>query len=62
MDLLIFEDEGMYESSTKDIVRRLRNTFNDEQYLKRVSESRQRWLDNDIHEIVSGILAFVEGL
>ena len=62
LNLLIFEDEGMYESSTKDIVRRLRNTFNDEQYLKRVSESRQRWIDNDIHEIVSGILAFVEGL
>ncbi len=60
VDLLIIEDSGMRESSMKEIVRRLGNTFKDEQYLKRVSESRQRWIDNDIHEIVSGILAFIE--
>ena len=62
LNLLIFEDEGMYESSIAEIVSRLRETFSDEQYLKRVSESRQRWMDNDIHEIVSDILTFVEGL
>ena len=42
VDLSIIEDSGMRESSMKEIVRRLGNTFKDEQYLKRVSESRQR--------------------
>lgn len=62
INLLILEDEEMYESSMAEIDSRLRKTFSDEQYLKRVSGSRQRWTDNDIHEIVSGILTFVEGL
>ena len=60
--LLIFEDEGMFENSMGDITKRLSNTFKDEQYLKRVSESRQRWMDNDIHEIVNGIEVFVKEL
>ena len=59
VELLILDDAGMYESSMKDVLRRLQDTFSDEKYLKRVSESRQRWIDNDINEIVSDILAFV---
>ena len=62
IDLLILADDGMYETSVNDITKRLGNTFQDEQYLKRVSESRQRWMDSDIHEITSGILTFVEKL
>ncbi len=57
--LLIFDDPGMYEKTMKDIDRRLKMTFKDEQYLKRASESHQRWLDNDIHEIVEGIASYL---
>ena len=46
-------DIGMFENSVDDILRRLKRIFKDEQYLKRVSESRQRWMDNEIHEIVN---------
>ena len=60
--LLIFDDSEMFENSFDDVVMRLNKTFNDEKYLKRVSDSRQRWLDNDIHEITSGILTFIQGL
>ncbi len=62
MDVMIFKDSGMFETSLEDIVRRLSNVFKDEQYLKRVSESRQRWIDNEIHEIVSDILFFIKDL
>lgn len=62
INLLILSDEGMLESSMADITGRLDGTFKDEQYLKRVSESRQRWIDNDIHEIVSDIMAFIKKL
>ncbi len=62
MELLIFSDDGMFEKNTSDIVKRVSFTFRDEQYLRRVSGSRQRWLDNDIHEIASGIILYLENL
>ena len=62
LDVLIFNDDGIHERTADDIVRRLRSILNDELYLKRVSDSRQKWLDNDIHEIASGILIFIENL
>ncbi|MCR4647525.1 MAG: nucleotidyl transferase AbiEii/AbiGii toxin family protein [Lachnospiraceae bacterium] len=62
MELLVFSDDGMYEKNVTDIVKRVSFTFKDEQYLRRVSGSRQRWLDNDIHEIASGIILYLEEL
>ena len=62
MDILIFSDIGMFENSVDDILRRLKRIFKDEQYLKRVSESRQRWMDNEIHEIVNGIVEYIQNL
>lgn len=62
MKLLIFDDAGMPENTVEDIVARLKKTFNDKLYLKRVSDSRQRWIDNDIQEIAAGLLSFVQKL
>lgn len=45
-----------------DIINRLHQTFKDEQYLRRVSASRQRWIDNDIHEIAEGIVTYLQNL
>ncbi len=60
--ILILDDSEMYENSVADIVSRVEETFSDEVYLKRVSESRQRWLDEDIHEIANGIVYFLKAL
>lgn len=60
--LLIFEDTEMYEDSMDDIVKRVSSTFKDEQYLRRVSESRQRWVDDDIHEIAGVIISYLKKL
>ena len=62
INLLIFNDEEMFENQMSDILKRVQTTFKDEKYLKRVSDSRQRWLDNDIHEIAEGIISFLEEL
>ena len=62
MDILIYNDDGMFENSIDDVIRRLKGTFKDEQYLKRVSESRQRWMDNEIHEISNGIVEYMQKL
>ena len=60
--ILIFDDAEMYENTMDDIVKRLSNTFKDEQYLSRVSGSRQRWIDNDIHEITKGLISYLENI
>ena len=62
INLLIFNDREMYENSMDEVVNRISRTFHDEQYLKRVSGSRQRWLDNEIHEITDGILDYLKTL
>ena len=59
---LILSDVGMRESSLEDIVRRLSETFASEQYLSRLSNSRQRWIDDEIHDITDGLLTFVTEL
>lgn len=60
--ILVFDDSGMREEKMSDIVKRVSDTFKDEQYLRRVSSSRQRWLDNDIHEITDGIIKFIAAM
>lgn len=59
---MIFKDTEMYEDSMDDIVKRVSSTFKDEQYLRRVSGSRQRRVDDDIHEIASGIISYLKKL
>ena len=60
--LLIFDDEGMRENDYESIVKRIENTFKDKQYLRRVSGSRQRWIDEDIEVIADGIVDWMKRL
>lgn len=62
IQLLIFDDEGMRENDYESIVKRIENTFKDKQFLRRVSESRQRWIDEDIEVVADGILEWVKSL
>ena len=59
---LIYSDDGMRENSSNDIIRRISNTFKNEQYMRRVSTSRQRWIDDDIHDIADGIVTYLRQL
>jgi len=62
IEVLIIKDSGMRENSMDDICRRISAVFKDRQYLSRVSSSRQRWLDGDIHDITDRILNYLERL
>lgn len=62
IEMLILEDTGMREKSVDDIISRISATFQNEQYLSRVSGSRQRWLDEDIHAITQGIVEYLQSL
>ena len=52
----------MRENTMDDIVRRLEISFKDKNFLKRISTSRQRWIDEDIELIAKGIIDFFKGL
>lgn len=58
IDVLIYKDEMMRENTMEDIVGRVENTFKDKNFLKRISSSRQRWIDEDIEIIADGIVEF----
>lgn len=60
--LLIFDDNTMREKSMTDIAKRVENSFKDKDYLRRISTSRQRWIDEDIEVIVTGIINFLRDL
>ena len=60
--LLIFDDAMMRENSMEDIVRRVENSFKDKSYQKRISTSRQRWIDEKIEVITKGIVDFLKVL
>ena len=62
IDLLIFKDESMRENIMGDIVRRIESCFKDKSFLKRISTSRQRWIDEDIEIITDGIIGFFREL
>ena len=56
---LIYSDSGMRENTIEDILKRVQSTFSNEQYLDRVSSSRQRWIDEDIQVITKRIEGFL---
>ena len=56
---LIYSDSGMRENNIEDILKRVQSTFSNEQYLDRVSSSRQRWIDEDIQVITKRIEGFL---
>lgn len=62
IDLLIYQDETMRENAMEDIIRRIEMSFKDKSFLKRISTSRQRWIDGDIESITDGIVNFFEKL
>lgn len=62
INILIFNDSLMREMSMEDIIRRVESSFKDKKYLKRISTSRQRWIDEDIEDIAKGIVDFLKHL
>lgn len=62
IQLLIFDDDGMRENDYESIEKRVENTFKDKQYLRRVSNSRQRWIDENIEVIANGIVERIRSI
>lgn len=55
----IFDDKGMRENNLADVSRRLKFIFSDKIYKNRVDKSDKRWLDTDIDEVFTRIVAYL---
>ena len=59
LDTYIFNDTTMKENTGNDIVRRLKITFSDKDYIHKLDTSDKRWIDEKIDIMTEGILEFI---
>jgi hypothetical protein len=50
----------MREKQIKDIVRRLKVTFHDKEYIRALENSDKRWIDEKIDVVLEGITEYVK--
>lgn len=62
LKVYVFDDDEMREKNMSDIVRRVKKTFCDETYKKRVDESDKRWIDDDIDTVFTGIVTYLDSI
>lgn len=56
VQVLVFNDESMFENNWDDVQQQLRQTFRNPRFKSRVNEPGQNWLDIDIDVLLAGIL------
>lgn len=62
LKICIYDDIRMKENTKEDIVKRIRRTFDDKDYLIRLSKSNKRWIDEDIDNIKDSIIDYLSKL
>ena len=61
-EILIFSDEGMRENNLSDVIRRVKSTFSNKNYISNLSTSRKNWLGVDNNTVINGIIVFLSNL
>lgn len=59
LDTYIFSDATMKENTGSDIEKRLKITFSDRGYIRRLDTSDKRWIDEEIDVVTKGLLEFM---
>jgi predicted nucleotidyltransferase component of viral defense system len=62
LDTYIYSDLGMREKDINGIIRRVEIAFSDRMYLRRLSTTNLKWVDENINDILNGITDFLKGL
>ena len=52
----------MREKTNKDISRRVKLAFSNRAYLGRLRTTDKKWLDEDLDEILKGLVDFIDSL
>ena len=58
----ILNDPNMREENIGDVEQRVKNSFRDQFFLKRLETTDKRWIDENIDVITEGILNFIMDL
>lgn len=56
----VYQDKGMYENNIDDIIKRVRMTFNNKMYQRRIQTSDKKWLDENVNDIFNELISFLE--
>ena len=59
---LIYDDEGMRENNIEDIIKRVKNTFSNSAYIRKLSTSEKNWLDVKQNVVLEEIIEFLNEL
>lgn len=62
IDILIFNDENMYENNIYDIRSRLEQAFKSQIFRKNLNNPKYNWLDVPIDTVISNVLDFIHDL
>ena len=62
MNILIFQDETMYENKMKDIYNRLENILNNNKFQSRINGTNNNWLEVPVKDVIDNVLNYFSDL
>ena len=62
LNIYIFEDQGMRENTIEDVIKRLKFTFKDKMYLRRLKTTDKNWLNEEIESVLNEIILLFTSL
>ena len=62
LDSYIYKDINMREKNNKDIAKRVKIAFSNKTYLRRLRTTDKKWMDEELDEILDGLVEFIENL
>lgn len=60
--IIIFEDNNMFEETVADIYSRLESIFNSNIYKRNLSDPKNNWLDIPVNVVIESVLKYIEEL
>lgn len=60
--VIIFDDNNMFEETVADIYSRLESIFNSNIYKRNLSDTKNNWLDIPVNVVIESVLKYIEEL
>lgn len=62
LNILIVNDDEMRENNISDIIRDLKNVLNNKQYISRLSDAKNNWLELPVEDVIDSVISYFEQL
>ena len=62
IEILILNDDSMYENTIKDIFTRISNTLNSQRYRNNLTNPKVNWLEISIDDAINKVLDYIGNL